>query len=112
MQPLIDGTPASSCLPFQGKGQTGTNRLFGVAFCLFLLPGCTLDGAAAFEIAGAYFPGWMVCATLGILGGCLLRLLFIRLGIDERVPWKLFFYTAASLILTLVSWRQWFGPTA
>ncbi|ACB93852.1 hypothetical protein Bind_0196 [Beijerinckia indica subsp. indica ATCC 9039] len=84
----------------------------GVLSISVILSGCSLDGAAAFEIAGAYFPGWMFCATLGIFGGCFLRLLFIRLGLDERIPWKLFFYTASSLILTLLSWRHWFGPAA
>jgi len=92
--------------------RAGSRACFVAACCLFFLPGCSLDGAAAFEIAGAYFPGWMVCAVLGIFGACFLRLLFIRLGIDERVPLKLFFYSALSLILTLLSWRQWFGPTA
>lgn len=53
---------------------------------------------------GAYFPAWLACALIGILGAVALRFLFIRLGIDDALPVRLPVYVAlAAAIGFLVS---------
>ncbi|RTL87928.1 hypothetical protein EJV44_23725 [Ancylobacter aquaticus] len=38
---------------------------------------------------GAYFPAWLLCAVIGVLGAVLVRLVFIRAGIDDALPVRL-----------------------
>ncbi|WP_371134913.1 YtcA family lipoprotein [Shewanella oncorhynchi] len=48
---------------------------------------------------GAYFPFWLVCALVGILGSVLIRILLIRLGIDESVPLRTIVYIAFACLI-------------
>ncbi|WP_407061898.1 YtcA family lipoprotein [Brucella gallinifaecis] len=43
---------------------------------------------------GAYFPSWMFCLLVAIIIALLLRVIFIRLGIDDILPFRLTAYTA------------------
>lgn len=61
-------------------------------------------GAPALPFFGAYFPSWLLCAVLGILGAVCVRLAFIRLGIDDALPARLPVYVCvAAAIGFLVS---------
>lgn len=57
-----------------------------------LLSGCAPAGAPAIPLFGAYFPSWLLCALVGILGAVAVRLVFIRLGIDDALPARLPIY--------------------
>ncbi|WP_285537171.1 YtcA family lipoprotein [Brucella sp. NBRC 12950] len=46
------------------------------------------------SLFGAYFPSWMLCLLISIIITLLLRMLFIRLGIDDIFPFRLTAYTA------------------
>lgn len=65
--------------------------LFGL--CL-LTTGCSQAGAPAFPLFGAYFPAWMACVAGGIFGAIVVRLILIRLGIDDAMPIRLPIYVA------------------
>lgn len=68
------------------------------------LAGCAPLGAPSIPMFGAYFPAWLACALIGILGAVALRFLFIRLGIDDALPVRLPVYVAlAAAIGFLVS---------
>lgn len=54
-----------------------------------LLGGCAPAGAPAIPFFGAYFPSWLLCALLGILATVVVRLVFIRTGIDDALPARL-----------------------
>ncbi len=41
---------------------------------------------------GAYFPYWMLCTFIGLLGAFCLRVLLIYWGIDDKLPVPLLFY--------------------
>ncbi|WP_433850469.1 YtcA family lipoprotein [Brucella pseudogrignonensis] len=43
---------------------------------------------------GAYFPSWMLCLLVAIVITILLRVVFIRLGVDDILPFRLTAYTA------------------
>lgn len=64
---------------------------------LFSLSGCQKTPSLA--IAGSYFPAWLLMCFASIAGTILIRLLLIRLGIDEVLRFKLFFYTCLALSL-------------
>lgn len=51
-------------------------------------------GAPAIPFFGAYFPSWLLCALLGIVGAIVIRLIFIRAGIDDALPSRLPVYVA------------------
>ena len=53
------------------------------------LAGCLSAGAPAIPLFGAYFPSWLLCAFIGILGAVVVRLMFIRAGIDDALPVRL-----------------------
>lgn len=57
-----------------------------------LLGGCVPAGAPAIPFFGAYFPSWLLCALLGIVGAVVIRLVFIRTGIDDALPARLAVY--------------------
>lgn len=61
---------------------------------LSLLAGCAPLGAPALPFFGAYFPSWLACAIAGILAAVAVRLVFIRLGIDDALPMRLPVYVA------------------
>lgn len=67
--------------------------LFGVAL---LLGGCTSAGAPSIAMFGAYFPAWLACAFVGILGAVVVRLIFILLGLDDVLPIRLPVYVAVA----------------
>ncbi|MCK0209557.1 YtcA family lipoprotein [Starkeya koreensis] len=51
--------------------------------------GCAPLGAPTVAMFGAYFPSWLASALVGILGAVLVRLVFIRAGIDDAIPVRL-----------------------
>jgi len=64
-----------------------------------LLGGCVSAGAPAIPFFGAYFPSWLLCALLGILGAVVIRLVFIRTGIDDALPARLPVYLCIAAAL-------------
>lgn len=59
-----------------------------------LIPGCVPAGAPSLPFFGAYFPSWLACALIGILGAVALRFAFIRAGIDDAMPARLPVYVS------------------
>ncbi len=79
--------------------QSSSNRLWRSGA---ELTGCGLLGhqgiaytmSPALPFYGAYFPSWLLCAALGVVGSVLIRILLIRLGIDEGIPFRSLVYIA------------------
>ena len=59
-------------------------------FLAFALGGCEVGGAPSFVIAGSYFPGWMLCALVGIVAGNPVRTGFVASGLANVLPLQLF----------------------
>lgn len=75
---------------FSSRRQAGALlRAGAVSFASLPLAGCLQAGAPAIPLFGAYFPSWLLCAFIGILGAVLVRLVFIRAGIDDALPIRL-----------------------
>ena len=73
------------------------------------LSGCAVRGAPSFVIAGSYFPGWMLCALIGIASAIAVRVGFIASGLSNVLPFQLFVCSAIGLCCGLLAWLLWFG---
>lgn len=67
------------------------------------LTGCTSTNAPSVYAFGSYFPSWLLCAVIGIIGAILLRIVFIRLGLDDVLPLRLFIYVCVALIVAIAT---------
>ena len=72
-----------------------------------ILAGC--NHAPAQNLLGSYFPSWMICAVIGLLGTLVCRQVMVRTGLDAVIPVKLLVYLALGLSLTFLAWLSWFA---
>jgi hypothetical protein len=70
---------------------------------------CDVRGAPSFVIAGSYFPGWMLCALIGVVAAIAVRVGFVATGLAGVLPFQLFVCTAIGLCCGLLAWLLWFG---
>ena len=73
---------------------------------LILLTGCR--GAPSINVLGSFFPGWMFCMAIGVVGSLLLRLVFIKTNIDAHLPMRTTVYLCLWVLITLLSWLLFF----
>jgi len=76
---------------------------------LIFLSGCSQTRAPSIPLFGAYFPAWLACAVAGILGAVAIRLLFIPLGIDDRLPLRLLVYVCLAAGIGFAASLTFFG---
>jgi YtcA family len=81
-----------------GRAAVGMNLIY--------LTGCR--GAPSINLLGSFFPGWMLCMILGVIGALLLRRVFIKINIDAHLPLPVFVYLCLSIFITLLSWLLFF----
>ena len=55
--------------------------------------------APSFTLAGSYFPAWILFAFLAIILTVLIRVVLIRLGIDDVMRFKVIVYAALAVAL-------------
>jgi hypothetical protein len=72
------------------------------------LGGCS-SGAPSFVLFGAFFPAWMLCGVLGIIGAGMARAAFVASGFADVLPCQLFVCAAVGTILALTVWLISFG---
>lgn len=63
------------------------------------LAGCEGQRSPALPLFGAYFPSWLLCLLAGVVGAVVVRVVFIRIGIDEGLPLRLLVYTCVAALL-------------
>ena len=73
---------------------------------LVLLTGCR--GAPSINLVGSFFPAWMLCVAIGVIGVLLLRRLFVRLELEPHVGPLALVYFCLWVVLTLGSWLLFF----
>lgn len=52
-----------------------------------------------YSLFGAYFPAWMLFSLIAITCSLLIRVVFIRVGIDEIISLRLVTYTAIAVAI-------------
>lgn len=68
---------------------------------ILLSSGCTSGQAPSVFIFGSYFPSWLMNAFAGVIGSVLIRLVFIKIGVDDILPWRLLVYTCLAISIGL-----------
>lgn len=81
--------------------QPGPGLLLSIA--AMMLSGCVAKQAPSFSVLGSYFPSWIACAFIGILSAVIARVVFIRIGIDDALPMRLFVYVCLALAVAFIS---------
>jgi YtcA family len=61
------------------------------------------------NILGSYFPTWMICALLGLVGVVILRIVLGKTGIDATLPMPVVVYLCTWIAVTLAIWLLWLG---
>jgi YtcA family len=74
-----------------------------------LLTGCSFGGAPSFELFGAFFPAWMLCGVIGIVGAVSTRVVLTTATLSDPIPFQLAVCTAVGVIVALLTWMALFG---
>lgn len=87
-----------------------TGRLTFAALALLpgLLGGCA-GGAPTYSAFGAYFPGWLLCATIGVLAAVIARIGFVAARLATVIPAQFFVCVGIGVIVASLSWLFWIG---
>jgi len=88
---------------------TGTCILTLIFLVSVVLEGCTGRGAPTYPFVGAFFPGWMLCAVIGIAGALAARGLLAATGLHRVLPFQLFVCSSIGVIIAALTWILWFG---
>ena len=78
---------------------------YGVVLVPGFLEGCTR--APSFDIAGSFFPAWLVCLFLGILLAVFGRWLLLRLKVAIVLP--ILVYPSLATLFTFLLWLIFFS---
>ncbi len=73
---------------------------------LIFLNGCR--GAPSINLVGSFFPAWMLCVALGVIGVLLLRRVFVRTEIEAHLGFVPLVYFCLWVLLTVGSWLLFF----
>lgn len=94
------GSPARCSASPSGseRAARGALRLAGLVAGL-TLTGCTGGASPSVPMFGAYFPAWLISAVSGAVGAVCARALFIAIGLDDRLPFRLAVYTALAALI-------------
>ena len=87
------------------------SRLRGTALfpAVLCLGGCSVTGAPSFELFGAFFPAWLLCGTIGIVGAGIARVAFVTSGLADQFPYQLALCTSIGVITSVLVWLIVFG---
>ena len=85
--------------------KTFVRMVGGLTICL-TLGSC---GAPTFNVFGAYFPAWMLCAMTGIASAIAARLIFVAKALNNALPFQLVVCSAIGLIMGVLFWLVLFG---
>lgn len=77
---------------------------YGLALLQGLLTGC--GRAPTFNVAGSFFPAWLVCLIIGILLAAISHWLLARLKVAIIAP--ILVYPSLAALFTLLLWLVFF----
>ena len=80
-----------------------------LAFPLLSLCGCSQAGAPSFDILGAFFPAWLLCAVLGIFVAFGTRIFFSARNLTGVLPFQLSLCASLGVIFASLVWLIYFG---
>jgi len=82
------------------------SRSLLVSVSLICLTGCR--AAPSINVLGSFFPSWMLCVGLGVVGSLVLHQVFIKTNIEQHLQPRPFVYFCLWGLITLTSWLLFF----
>ena len=79
------------------------------ATAVFAADGSVVRGAPSYSLFGAFFPAWLLCAAIGIIGAIGARAAMVSSGLAKVLPYQLFVCASIGLIVALLVWLIWLG---
>jgi len=76
---------------------------------LLLMPVMGCGRAPSFNIAGSFFPDWILCSFMGILAAVLAHGLFVRLKIEREIQPPVLIYPCIALSCAVTLWLLLFS---
>src|SRR5262249_31786478 len=83
---------------------TTLSRVIPPALASCMLTGCSIAGAPSFELFGAFFPAWMFCALIGVIGAAITRVVLTNTTFRDLIPFHLAACTAVGVTMGLLVW--------
>ncbi len=83
-----------------GYGSTGT------AILAMALSGCSR--APSVDILGSFFPGWMICLTIGVFLTFAVRFVLVKVRLETEVGPLALFYPSLLTLFTCLLWLIYF----
>ena len=81
-----------------------------VLFVAATTTGCTSSRhSPSIPFFGAYFPSWLACLLAGVVGAVIVRIIFIRIGLDDGLPFRLLIYTCIAMTIGFLLALAFFG---
>jgi hypothetical protein len=74
-----------------------------------VLGGCSSGGAPSFDMFGAFFPAWLLCGVIGVIGAGIARAAFVSTGLSDTLPYQLAVCLAIGVIAAVLVWLVGFG---
>lgn len=68
-----------------------------------------LASAPSVPAFGSFFPSWLLCLGGGVVTTVVLRVVFVLVGIDDILRWRVLSYMALAFALTLLFSMIFFG---
>ena len=82
------------------------SRLSVLLPILAMLSGCAVS--PSIPILGAYFPGWLLCATGALFATLIIRAVLVKLDRADRMGPPIVVYSLMTLIGTFLLWILFF----
>ena len=95
-RPMIFGSSRS--------GARGRALVFAAATMAASAAQAAEPAAPSIVVFGSYFPAWIVCAIVGVVGAVIARFILARLGVDEFLPLRLVVYLCLAIVFGLGVW--------
>jgi hypothetical protein len=78
-----------------------------VAAATLLTAGCSR--APSFNLLGSFFPAWILCGVIGILLAVAVRLLFVRIKLEQQLRPLILVYPCLAAFFTFTLWLLFFS---
>ena len=85
-----------------------SRRVTEYILAVTLLPGAC-RAAPSIEVAGAYFPAWLACALVAVVGAIVARTAMVATGLAQVMPLQLFVCISIGLLVAALVWIAWIG---
>ena len=85
-----------------------SRRIAEYILAVTMLPGAC-RAAPSIDVAGAYFPAWLACALVAVVGAIVARTAMVATGLAQVMPLQLFVGISIGLLVAALVWVAWIG---